>query len=71
MDLGRRIDEHLSGKSKYTSEVLPIKLKFSQRYSTLSEAREIESWIKKQKSKTLIDNIVISGIITHKPLKGL
>ncbi len=69
-DLDRRISEHSVGKSRYTSEVLPVQLRFSQEYLTLGEAREIEKWIKKQKSKTLIDNIIMSGIITHRPPKG-
>jgi len=62
-NLERRLKEHSSGKSKYTSEILPIKLVFKQKFRSLQIARKVESWLKKQKSASLIQKIVREGII--------
>ncbi len=63
-DLNRRLQEHLSGRSTYTSFSLPLKLVFQQEYPTLTMARKIEFWLKRQKSKTLIEQIIANQKIT-------
>ena len=62
-DLERRIKEHQQGRSKYTSNNLPVKLVFSQQYSDLTLARNIEYKIKNYKSKVIIEKIINSGRI--------
>ena len=57
-NLNRRIDEHNSGKSTYTSFSKPFELVFSQEYDELTMARKIEYWLKRQKDKKLIERII-------------
>ena len=62
-NLERRVQEHNEGKSKYTRAFMPWKLVFSQEYSTLVNARKVEYWLKKQKSRELLERIILEGII--------
>ena len=62
-DLSRRIEEHNTGKSTYTSFSKPFEIIFSQQYKTLLMARKVERWIKRQKDKKLIDKIISDKII--------
>ena len=41
-NLERRLDEHNSGKVKYTKNLKPWKLKFFKKYDSLTEARKVE-----------------------------
>jgi putative endonuclease len=65
-NLERRIEQHISGLSKYTKQILPVVLVFQQKYPLLNQARKIEHWLKKQKSSSLINQIVLEGIINKK-----
>lgn len=58
-DLKRRMEEHNSGKFKYTRMIKPFKLVMKQEYPSLKEARQIENKIKRQKSRVLIEKIII------------
>ena len=60
-DLERRVFEHNSGKNKYTRLNKPFKLVFSQEYTNLTEARKVESKIKKYKSKIILEKIINDG----------
>lgn len=40
----------------------PYDLVFQQKFETLEEARRAEYWIKKQKDKNLIENVIINGL---------
>lgn len=62
-NLERRLEEHKSGNSKYTGEILPIELVFKQKFESLKIARKVEYWLKMQKSASLIQKIVGEGII--------
>jgi putative endonuclease len=62
-DIERRLMEHNLGKSKYTSELLPWKLVFSQNYNNLLMARKIEYWLKKQKDVDFIRRLIFEGRI--------
>ncbi len=62
-NLDRRLEEHNGGKAKYTSEILPVKLVFSQEFPSLLQARRAENWFKKQKSSHLIKRIILEGKI--------
>ncbi len=55
--------EHKSGKSKYTSEILPVELIFKQEFKTFNVARRVEIWLKKQKDASLINKIIFEGKI--------
>ncbi|MBP9691093.1 GIY-YIG nuclease family protein [Candidatus Woesebacteria bacterium] len=65
IDLKRRFQEHCEGRNTSTRNILPVKLIFSQEYSTLHEARKVELWLKRMKSRVLIDKIIQKGIIDH------
>jgi len=62
-NLERRIFEHQAGYSKYTREILPVELVFSQEVKSLKIARKLELWLKKQKSARLIEKIIFEGKI--------
>jgi putative endonuclease len=59
----KRLIEHNSGKSIYTSESGPWGLVFRQQFDTLTIARKMEYWLKKQKDKNFVLRIVKEGII--------
>jgi putative endonuclease len=58
IDIERRLVEHNSGKSKYTSATRPYKLVFKQEYPSILLARRIEYKLKKLKSKEIIEKII-------------
>ena len=60
-NLVRRLAEHCSGKSKYTSEVLPVILVFKQEFENLTSARKAEKWLKRQKDSDFIKRIIQEG----------
>ncbi|OGG05625.1 hypothetical protein A2872_00720 [Candidatus Gottesmanbacteria bacterium RIFCSPHIGHO2_01_FULL_42_12] len=62
-NLETRLQEHNSGKSKYTSLTIPFELVFSQNYNSIQLARNIEYRLKKLKSKKVIDRIISDGVI--------
>lgn len=62
-DLKRRIQEHNSGKSRYTKLTKPFQIVFSQPYETLSLARKIEYRLKKLKRRDIIERIISEGKI--------
>ncbi len=57
------LEERNRGKTKYTRETGPYELMFNQRFKSLIEARRAEKWIKLQKSRQLIVNIITNGIL--------
>lgn len=57
-DLDRRLDEHNSGLSSFTSKGTPWKRVYSEEFTTLSEARKREVEIKKKKSKKYIEYLI-------------
>ena len=65
-DYNKRLKEHNSGFSASTKSMRPWKIMFTQTYSTLSEARKIELWIKKQKSKEFVEKLIKEGTIKKK-----
>ena len=62
-NLERRITEHNSGKSKYTSITRPFKIVFAQEFLTLNEALKIERKLKSFKSKKILESVIEDGII--------
>lgn len=65
-NLNERLIEHTIGESKYTRNLRPFKLVFSQEYNTLEEARKIEYKLKSFKSKKIIERIINDKIIKIK-----
>lgn len=63
-DLERRLIQHNSGLSRYTSHLLPLKLIFSQAYPSLQHARKIEVWLKKLRNKNILNQIIHDGVIS-------
>lgn len=57
-DLTRRFSEHTNGRSKYTKNVLPLELLFSQEFDTLTDARKMERRLKNFKNKEIIERII-------------
>jgi putative endonuclease len=53
-DLGRRIQEHESGKTKSTKGFRPWKLIFTENFPSFSEARKREKYLKSGSGKEYI-----------------
>ena len=49
-DLEKRLSNHNSGKSNYTSKKIPWKVVYSENFATKSEALRREKFLKKQKN---------------------
>ena len=62
-NLQRRLIEHNSGRSTYTSFTRPFELIFYQKFDSITIAKKIEFKIKQFKSKKVIINIIESGEI--------
>ena len=66
IDLERRLDEHNTGKSKYTRLTRPFKLVFVEKFENVIEARKLEYKLKKKKSRLIIEKIIKEGKIIIK-----
>ena len=62
-DLKQRLDAHSQGKTSFGKRNKNIFLVYSKQMQTLSAARKLESFIKRQKSHGFIEKF-ISGKIT-------
>lgn len=62
-NLERRIKEHSDGEAPATKYLRPLSLVFSQCFTTIEQARLIESKLKRFKSKKIIEKIISDGII--------
>ena len=61
IDLERRIREHNSGHSKFTSTGKPWTLEYSENFENLIEAKRREMQIKKMKSCKYIEDLIAKG----------
>ena len=57
-DLERRLYEHNIGHSKFTATGTPWVLKYKEEFPSLQEAKKRETYIKKQKSRIFIQNLI-------------
>lgn len=57
-DISKRLNEHNSGKSKFTKSGLPWKLIYSESFSTNSEARSRELFLKSGVGRKFLDKIL-------------
>ena len=61
-DIEKRLKEHNSGKSKFTSGGIPWKIIYSEKYSSNGEARKRELFLKSGKGRKLLDEILNSKL---------
>ena len=59
-DIDRRLVEHNRGKEKFTKTGVPWVLVYQEIFRELEEARKRESYIKRMKSRTFIENLISS-----------
>ncbi len=57
-DIDRRLTEHNSGKSKFTSRGIPWLLMYTEAFPTIIEAKKRELQIKKRKSRIYIQELI-------------
>ena len=62
-NIEHRLIEHNSGKTKSIRYKLPAKLVFTQEFESTSKARNIESKLKKFKSRAIVKKIIEEGMI--------
>ncbi len=62
-DIERRFQEHSIGKNQSTKYLRPVELIFYQKYPNLTIARKVENWLKRQKDKSLTEQIIKEGHI--------
>lgn len=60
-NLENRLQRHVNGRSRATKNRLPIILIYTEEFENYAEAYRFESWIKKQKSKKIIENLVLKN----------
>ena len=57
-NITRRLKEHNSGLSKFTAPFRPYELKRVEKFTKISDAYKRERFIKKKKSKKIIELII-------------
>jgi len=57
-DLQKRLHEHNTGHSKFTSTGIPWEIKYSESFETLQEAKKRELFIKRMKSRKYIESLL-------------
>ena len=60
-DMDRRLIDHNRGKEKFTSTGCPWMLVYQEIFGELADARKREFYIKKQKSRRFIENLIGSS----------
>ena len=63
-DLGRRITEHNSGLSKYTSKKMPWAIKYVESVENLKEARKREAFLKRQRNRKFYEKLINAQLVT-------
>jgi putative endonuclease len=61
-DMDRRFYEHNIGHSKFTSLGVPWELVYKEEFTLLAEAKQRESFVKKQKSRIYIQKLIDSSV---------
>ena len=59
----RRLHEHNTGHSKFTSTGMPWKIVYKKEFNDLLLAKQWETKIKKMKSRTFIENLITQSIL--------
>ncbi|MBI5734184.1 MAG: GIY-YIG nuclease family protein [Candidatus Kerfeldbacteria bacterium] len=63
VDVRRRLDKHNNGKVMATRNKGPWRCVFQQEYGEVRLARRAEMWLKKMKSRKIIEQIIRNGIV--------
>ena len=61
-NLEKRIKQHNEGKTKGNRYLAPFKLVYKEEFDNVTEARKREAYIKKQKSRKFIQNLINVGL---------
>ncbi len=61
-DIEKRLKEHLSGKSSFGKRNKELQLAYKKEFHNRSEARKIESFLKRQKSRLFIEKFIAGKI---------
>ena len=62
-DIARRLAQHSSGKSKYTSNLRPLHLIYQETFKTRLEARRRELFFKSGKGRELLKTLLSTGSV--------
>ncbi len=57
-DVEKRLEKHISGRTNYGKRNTGIKLVFKEAVINRSEAKKLESFLKRQKSRKFIDKFI-------------
>jgi putative endonuclease len=57
-DVEKRLEKHTSGKTSYGKRNNKVKLVFKKTLGNRSEAKKLESFLKRQKSRKFIDKFI-------------
>ena len=69
-NLSERINRHNQGRSNYTRPKRPWRLVYSEQFPDRSSATGREKALKRQKSKTFIENLITSADTSEELDKG-
>jgi putative endonuclease len=67
-NLQERVKRHQSGRVPATKSRLPLKLIYSEEHATRSEAMKREGWLKQQKSRASIDELIEALVEIKHPI---
>ena len=65
-DPGKRLERHNSGGVSATRNKGPWRIVFQQEYDDIKAARQIEAWLKRMKSRTVLEKVIKDGVIVHR-----
>jgi putative endonuclease len=57
-DMGRRLDEHNNGLSRYTSKKIPWELVYTEQFQKKSEALKRERFLKSQRNRSFYERLI-------------
>ena len=60
-NIERRLEDHNRGKTAFTKQGMPWKIKYSETFNIRAEAVHREQYIKKQKSRIFIEKLIHNG----------
>ena len=61
-DITKRIYHHNTGTETYTKRASDWQIVYSKEYETRTQAKKVENFIKKQKSKIFIEKIIAGKV---------
>ncbi len=61
-DIENRLYHHISGREKYTKKTSDWYLVYNKEYKTRTQAKKVENFIKKQKSRIFIEKLIAGKV---------